>query len=323
MSGMNFYILRIALALLTFISFSSYGQTCSGSLGEPIFKEDFGTGSRASLAFSGLGTTTYRYEDGLGNSSRLDDGNYTLYSGDPKNLNQFWHTGRDHTLGDTNGRMAIFNASFTKGEFFRRTVTGLCKGTMVVFSAWVTNVYNTNSKACRAVGVEGGIPVNITFEIWKDDGNAGNISLGNLLTSVSTGDIYGSNSLVWNKYAAQIPLASNTSEVVVILRNNGVGGCGNDLAIDDIEFRVCGPKSTVSQNLTPGCSNKEITITATMASGYENPYIIWQKYISSTNSWENVTAEEKFSENNSLTISSPINSRSLKRFQHSDLQLII
>ena len=40
--------------------------------------------------------------------------------------------------------------------------------------------------------------------------------------------------------------------MVLKMRNNGVGGCGNDLAIDDIMFRSCGDFITIGTTATTG-----------------------------------------------------------------------
>jgi hypothetical protein len=66
------------------------------------------------------------------------------------------------------------------------------------------------------------------------------------------------------------------SSIMLRIINNAPGGCGNDLALDDITFRPCGPM--VSAAITAGGSGTEveycegqtsnITISANVSSGY-------------------------------------------------------
>ena len=39
---------------------------------------------------------------------------------------------------------------------------------------------------------------------------------------------------------------SGQTSVILKMLNNGAGGCGNDLAIDDIVFRTCGDRITLT-----------------------------------------------------------------------------
>jgi gliding motility-associated-like protein len=60
--------------------------------------------------------------------------------------------------------------------------------------------------------------------------------------------------------------------------NNGVGGCGNDIAIDDISFSVCGPKAnlTASPPKTAYCIHENLVLTAKVDPFYSNPAYQWQ-----------------------------------------------
>lgn len=222
----------ITAFLLLFSSSITYAQLgfCTGSKGEPIFTENFGNGTNYGPALP-AGTTNYNFVVGAPN-----DGSYTLFY--RTNLYTTWHYSLDHTPDATNGvngKALIVNASAnTTGDFYRRTVTGLCVNTTFEFSAWVMNVYNPGSGFCGA----NEIPINVRFEIWNDSETI-------LLASGDTGNIMGTASPIWLQYALVFTTGSETS-VVLKMKNNGLGGCGNDLAIDDIEFRACGELTTVT-----------------------------------------------------------------------------
>ncbi|WP_431157244.1 gliding motility-associated C-terminal domain-containing protein [Winogradskyella poriferorum] len=201
---------------------------CQGSSGDPIFLENFGTGS----SFSALpnGTTTYNFS-----ASFPDDGFYTVSNGSFGNPFD-WHEIEDHTPGDSDGKFLIVNAGFSAGEFYRTTVTGLCEMTTYEFSAWLFNLLEVPG-FCINLGIE--IPINVSFQIWDETDT-------NLLASGDTGDIFATAEPTWGEYGLVFQTLANQESVILKMINNGIGGCGNDLAIDDIEFKTCGDTVVVN-----------------------------------------------------------------------------
>ena len=223
----SFYIFFTLLSLTTSISFGQLGF-CSGDLGAPIFVEDFGTGTSNGPALS-TDITSYTYVD-----SGPEDGFYTI-SSQMQQLGAF-HIGPDHTPGDTNGKAFIVNASFTADQFYQKTISGLCENTSYEFSAFLQNLYNINSAVCGG----NGIPVNVRFQIWDSSDTV-------LLAS---GDIAGTANPIWTQYGLIFETQAGQNEIILRMINNGNGGCGNDLAIDDIVFRACGDVSTISSDIS-------------------------------------------------------------------------
>lgn len=269
--------IKFAVFLLL-VSVSNHAQLgfCLGSKGEPLFTENFGNGTTYGPALA-PGITTYTFVTGAPN-----DGQYTLHN----NSYQYttWHNSPDHTPDATNGpngKMLLMNANaVTSGDFYKKTVTGLCVNTTFEFSAWVMNVYNPNSNYCGA----GQIPINVRFEIW-------NATETVLLGSGNTGNIMGSPTPTWQQFALVFTTVSETS-VVLKMKNNGVGGCGNDLAIDDISFNACGDVTTISSPSAVGdtyatCTNPvSIQLNAVTASAV--PYFYqWQTSTDGTN-WNDI-----------------------------------
>jgi hypothetical protein len=133
-----FLKLKNTLIILIFIIFSILNANaqlgfCGGNSGDPIFTENFGTAPSTTtqhIPLTAPGTTNYIF---LGNTV-FGDGKYTVTNLNYQQWN--WFNTEDHTLGDTNGRMLLVNASFTKGEFFRLPVAGLCENTTYEFSSW-------------------------------------------------------------------------------------------------------------------------------------------------------------------------------------------
>ncbi|WP_394748459.1 T9SS type B sorting domain-containing protein [Spongiimicrobium salis] len=213
------YLLAV-IAVLVFME-EARGQLgfCQGNSGDPIFTETFGTGTTNGPALP-AGTTTYNFT-----TVTPFDGSYTISS----RTNFFdWHDTTDRTPGDTDGKSLIVNADFTPGEFFRRTVNGLCENTSYEFSSWLLNLLPSTT-ACP----NGGLPINVTFQIWD-------VTDTQLLASGSTGEIRGTPTPRWEQHALTFTSVPGQTAVILKMINNGEGGCGNDLAIDDIVFRTCG-----------------------------------------------------------------------------------
>ncbi|WP_083478207.1 LamG-like jellyroll fold domain-containing protein [Lacinutrix himadriensis] len=219
-----------------------------------FLNETFGaTNTRTTINTNYNAETTYCYEDGsIGVDSEdcpdlsinsLNDGEYTVYhkaaNGDgtdqtPVNevadwADDYWYTAEDHTPGDTNGRMAMFNASYAPGIFYTASITGALPNTPVTYSFWVLNLDRSD-----APGIATRLRPNILVE-FRDVNN-------NVLASITTGDITpttaGNTAGDWYQFTADLTFP--VSEFNVYFINNELGGQGNDLAIDDI---------TISQTL--------------------------------------------------------------------------
>ncbi len=239
--------------LLSLYSAFAFGQLgfCSGSSGTPIFLENFGSGTNYGPALP-VNVTNYTFV----NSGFPQDGQYTLYHRTnliPNNWLYSLDRTPDNQPDGFNGKCLIVNASNSPGQFYRRTVTGLCSNTRFEFSAWLLNIYNAASGACPGSG----IPINVTFEIWDETDTI-------LLRSGNTGNISGTSFVNWNQFGLVFTMPAGQTSVVLKMRNNGVGGCGNDLAIDDIMFRACGEYSSITNSASAGnsmsiCENASIT----------------------------------------------------------------
>jgi hypothetical protein len=220
------------------------GYTLVNTVQYTFLNETFGAGTtKGTININTPNSTcTYCYEDGYGSvcdpSVTLEDGEYCVnykitgsVASDPENIHGdlAWYDGLDHTPGDTNGRMAIFNASFAAGTFYELQIDGVIPNVPVSYSFWALNIM-------RDYNFVGSILPNITVE-FLDLSN-------NLISSFDTGDIgrctytATDNSCVsanWLQYSTTVNLGNITS-FIIRLKNNSTGGGGNDLAIDDINI---------------------------------------------------------------------------------------
>ncbi|SDL44723.1 gliding motility-associated C-terminal domain-containing protein [Salinimicrobium catena] len=207
-------------------------EFCAGSKGDPIYHQDFEGGNTALPS----GFTTYDYVTGDPN-----DGQFTVSDQLGQN-NGTWHPYFPETA-ISGGKALIVNASYDSGQFFQTSISGLCQNTTYEFSAFLMNVYDRSSEACE----EGGIPVNVRFEIWD-------ITETILLKTMSTGNVISTTAPEWENFGLTFHSQAGQDAIILKMYNNGEGGCGNDLAIDDIIFRSCGDLTTISS--TEGSSEK-------------------------------------------------------------------
>ncbi|MDT0641751.1 T9SS type B sorting domain-containing protein [Zunongwangia sp. F363] len=239
---------------------------CPGSKGDPIFHEDFGSGTGTGPALA-AGRTSYRYVTG-----DPQDGEYTI-SSNIGNIINSWHSYLPATTL-SNGRALIVNADYTSGQFYRTTASGLCENTSYEFSAYLMNIYNASNQNCP----NGGIPVNVRFEIWDETDTQ-------LLKEGNTGDIASTSSPKWEQYALTFQSRPGQNAVILKMFNNGNGGCGNDLAIDDIVFASCGDLTTLQSDtgtaevvVCPDEAPVSVELNATPDSSvYSSHYYQWQQ----------------------------------------------
>ncbi|WP_430896893.1 MULTISPECIES: gliding motility-associated C-terminal domain-containing protein [unclassified Paraflavitalea] len=264
--------------LLLIAGVSANAQLCSGSLGDPVVHITFGAGSGAGPALP-PGVTTYAYTP----SSCPNDGQYSLQNLSFACFGQSWHTlAGDHTPNDANGYYMLVNASATPGDFYVDTIRGLCPNTNYEFAAWVKNVLKP--EACGSNGIR----PNLTFSVET--------VTGTVLTTVNSGDLPAENPAFWRQYGAFFVSPPGTPEVVIRLRNNAPGGCGNDLALDDITFRPCGAKITATvaaadTSFIVACksANKSYVLKADVTPGvYANPNYQWQISMNGGTTWTDI-----------------------------------
>jgi gliding motility-associated-like protein len=175
----------------------------------------------------------------------------------------------------------LVNASYTPGDFYVDTVRGLCPSTTYEFAAWVMNVLRTS--ACQFNGID----PNLTFKIET--------TTGIVLATYNTGNLQEEAVAIWRQYGLFFETPSNASTVVVRITNNAPGGCGNDIALDDITFRPCGPLVTAGINISGDTSvnicegdTTSFLINGVYSAGYDNPVFQWQVSTNNGTTWNDI-----------------------------------
>ncbi|MEM8585653.1 MAG: gliding motility-associated C-terminal domain-containing protein [Bacteroidota bacterium] len=241
-------------------------QSCTGNLGENIFAEgDFGSGTANLLATDPGIAPGYIYTTVV----PPEDGFYTITNNTAAwpGLFPSWLRIGDRST-DPNGYMMVVNASFDTGLFYEQEINGLCDNTTYLFSADVINLIRSS--------VTGHIAPNISFLI---DG----------VEQFTTGNI--PQSELWDNYGFAFTTLPGQNSVVLSLRNNAPGGIGNDLALDNISFRPCGPIARVAGpsqfGICEGQTSVEL-VAAISGEQFDDPAIQWQQSFDNGQSWQNI-----------------------------------
>ncbi|TDG36347.1 gliding motility-associated C-terminal domain-containing protein [Pedobacter changchengzhani] len=265
-------MLRLQLILIFVYAFTfvKAQQVCTGNLGDPIIEagSDFGRGTQT-FGNPTPANTTYQYIAGT-----PQDGFYTLAK-TTAGMNTAWHQNiTNHTPNDPNGYMMVVNASYTQDIFFKTTVRDLCPNTTYEFASYIINILNRS-----------GIKPNIKFTIENDG-----IEIPGGFT---TGDIPESATPQWQKYGTTFTTPANMGTITLTMSNVNPGGNGNDVALDDITFRPCGPVISPAlrgTNATTAsfCEGNDMTfnIDALQPVGFTDVAFQWQKQ--TNNEWVDI-----------------------------------
>ena len=137
----------------------------------------------------------------------------------------------------------------------------LCPNTTYEFSAWLINLLNPNA------GLTDQYSPNVTFRISDTSGN--------VLGFYSTGDINQTSSPTWLQYGFFFTSGADAEVVISILNSAPSAHPGNDIALDDISFRPCGPTiiNSIDNDAATAlsiCQNESVNYTfqADVSSGY-------------------------------------------------------
>jgi gliding motility-associated-like protein len=236
---------------------------CEGSLGANLFEDgDFGSGTSNNQLVDPEIAPGFEYVT----SGPPFDGQYILTQnmGAWSNLFGTWLPLRESSA-DPDGYMMVVNASFEPGLFYEEEITGICENTQFEFSADLINVIRR--------GVTDHIEPNVAFLI--DD-----------VVVLQTGNLPQNER--WETFAFTFTTQPGQSSVMLSLRNNAPGGIGNDLALDNIRFRACGPPSRITSNAIDSIFCQEdspLLLTAELESNQnlDDPFFQWEELES--NEW--------------------------------------
>jgi gliding motility-associated-like protein len=259
------FLKRISTLIVLLLSFTQLpAQLCRGSLGDAIINITFGAGTNPGAPLQAA-TTSYQYVS----FDCPQDGFYTVRGNTLSCNGDTWHSLiSDHTRDD-DGYFMLVNASFQPSAFYIDTVKGLCANTTYEFAAWICNILKPTS--CGPYPIQ----PDLTFTLEKTDGT--------VLQFYNTGSIGTQSSPTWQQFGFFFTTPADASEVVIRIFNKAPGGCGNDLALDDITFRPCGPQLTArivgsaftTATICEGTA-RSFDFVCTVPGGFNHPLYQWQ-----------------------------------------------
>lgn len=260
--------MRSCFLLIVFYLITLTALHVQAQAGDPIFTEDFGSGTAQ------IGPeitdpdffTTYTYM-----ATTPGDGFYTIASSTQGMYTGAWQVITDHT-GNPGGYMMVAGANGSPDVFYKRVVKGLCPNTTYQFSAYLRNLMQVD-----------GIEPNVLFKV---------ITTGGEFTN-PTGFI--PPGLGWQQYKIIFTTPATGGDITLQMTNSSSSGYGNDIALDDITFSPYGPKLTTSiNNVTAplkACSvdDKIFNLNVQVDAGeypYTNPVYQWQ--VSTGTDWADI-----------------------------------
>lgn len=242
---------------------SSQEEVCTGSFGPNVFTTgDFGSGLATILPVDPGYAPGFQYSTNV----PFHDGIYTI-TNDMGAWPDNWPTwlGIGDNSSDPLGYMMVVNASYAPGIFYEQTVEGLCSGTVYEVSFDVINIVKTGT----------------TGHILPDVSLLLNDSL-----VLTTGPLPQDEK--WHHF--NLYISNVTDDLKVTLRNNAPGGTGNDLAIDNISFRPCGPRAGIVNDM-PGkiCENSLFPKLSVDIADFDSTSAIqWQISYDAGSTWDNI-----------------------------------
>ncbi|MBL0181283.1 MAG: T9SS type A sorting domain-containing protein [Chitinophagaceae bacterium] len=165
-----------------------------------------------------------------------------------------WISLTDHT-GGANGRMLVVNADASANIMYRDTLPVSCSGQQYSVSFWAAFIGNAAYKTvCDGLG---GFKYPMLLVRIRD------LATGLVITQYTTDTIKLTS---WQQHGMKWVMPAGYTNVILELLNAGPGGCGNDVAIDDIKYGICDPVPTVSLSNPGGtCLGSSLTFTANVS----------------------------------------------------------
>jgi CshA-type fibril repeat protein len=238
---------------------STVSKTCGTT-----FLENFGVNATipTTLTTPLTGLTSYHWQGSL--AGAVTDGYYKVIqrsddAGYGATQSANYNTLLDHTT-DVGGYYLFVNANYQSDVFYRRRFTNLIVGASYTLKYWVMNVTGNTSAGPKVNpgGTTNLIPINVKASVAATDGS--------VLASNNTGNI----TTVGTWQEQTFTFTATQTDVDLFLSNNGIGGSGNDVGIDDITFGLDAAAQPVTTTTAATCGGTAtITVTSPLGVAYE------------------------------------------------------
>jgi len=265
-------VFAIILTGLPFITVSA--QTCTGSLGDPIINETFGSGHTTLAAYK----THFRSIGGCPTPGTYTLSNFLFGCGDRTWVQMVG----DHT-GDANGNYMLVNAENETGIVYQDSAKALCGSTVYQFGFWVTSVMTK-----LTCGGNAQLP-KLYYQVKT--------IAGTVLAADSTGYLPLVDGKEFKFYSLTFQTPPGVTDAMVSITIKPPFGCGSAFALDDITLRACGPSISALIDGSPGpadvCADysNPFVLTGSYSPGFADPVLQWQSSIDSARTWQDIPGE--------------------------------
>ncbi|HEV8084200.1 MAG TPA: hypothetical protein VGP55_13420 [Chitinophagaceae bacterium] len=244
--------LLIALAAVT--------PPCA-AISNPLYTQNFGSGIGltktlgAPIAGTGVffATAATSYTGVL--TQPIPDETYTVTNNANNADNANFIGLTDHT-GNANGRMLVINADAASTKMYRGTFfASTCANQQYSLSFYAAFIGNSSYQTlCNGFG--GFKYPQIKMRIL--DG-----ATGLVITQISTPNITATS---WQQYGLKFTSPASYGSIIIELINDAPGGCGNDIAIDDIQYGTCDALPVINIVVpSGGCLGGSTTFTSSLS----------------------------------------------------------
>lgn len=247
---------------------------CDGQLGDnTISNGDFGSGIAPIQTFDPSYAPNYIYQA----NTAPTEGQYTIAHTTLLPNNDCWINTNDN--GDeNNGYFMLVNTKSEAGSIIYQRTLEVCDGIPYLLSVDLINLRNNG---CNPVG---SVP-NIDLLV---DGQAV-LTTGNLMPTGA-----------WVTFSQLIDIPTGVDLITITLRNNTPGGIGNDIGIDNLSLRHCGPMLILPATSFVCPDGGSIALNHASVD-YPSPYFQWQQSFDGGGAWVDLPNENS----NTLEIVNP------------------
>jgi hypothetical protein len=228
----NFTLIKVltnvlAVCAILLLNSNTINAQVSCNNATVLWSEDFGAGTTITSSPDVL-TTGLFYQQ---SASLASEGSYRV--ADNTQQKPEWHASADHT-GNTNGKMLVVNGQAEK--FYQHTITsrGFVPGNYGV-SIYVMNIDTSGICAPNPL-----LPI-MTFTVeYLSENNAWVELSGSPFTA---DPVTQTVTPTWVNLGSTFTLGDLNgffpTQIRITIGDGTIGGCGNDFAMDDVEFSLC------------------------------------------------------------------------------------
>jgi gliding motility-associated-like protein len=272
----NKLLLAACVTLCAFLPVNA--QNINGSLGDPVFKETFGS-SLNPIQPLASSVTSLTYYSG----KCVPDGGYALVNSMNVNLvcnPVAWHQVKTDHTGNVGGLMMMIDAAVKPGYFYNQKISSLCPGTTYQFSVYILNLGTVPYS-------KGANQPDMTFSAETVNGTL-------VGSPTRTGIVGSAISPTWVQFLMTFTTPAAGGDIVIKMKSNAPGGPGNDFLLDDITITPYAPiikigfDSQMAATEQSVCAGSDAMFTLSSSqSPYANARYQWQVY-DKTGVWTDV-----------------------------------